>query len=178
MTQDMDTQTILDNLEKVIENRDRWYEPFEYSWGFLANSYKCRYFFPKEIAEIVPLNDSLKEKIEKARKWYRDFVSKEDDDVVSLYEFPKPWPEMKVEPFRIMCEREFLDSCPERWIREGSLQLGKEMKRLDHVLFLSDEMAENYVKKACPLLSSCVERWKVLRALKEDLRIYNTQALR
>ena len=108
MTQDIDTQTILDNLEKVIENRDRWYEPFEYDWGFLASGFfTYQYFFPKEIAEIVPLNDSQKEKIEKARKWYRDLVSEEDDDVVSLYEFPEPWPEMKVEPFRIMYEREF-----------------------------------------------------------------------
>ena len=178
MTQDIDTQTILDNLDKVIKNRDRWYEPFEYSWNFLASGFfMYRYFFPKEISEIVPLNDSRKEKIEKARKWYRDLVSEEDDDVVSLYEFPEPWPEMKVEPFRIMYEREFLDSCPERWNREGSLQLGKEMRKLDHVLFLSDEMAENYIKRTCPLLSSCVERWKILRALKEDLRIHNTQAL-
>ena len=177
MTQAIDTQAILDNLEKVIENRDRWYEPFEYSWGFLANSYKCRYFFPEEIAEIVPLNDSQKEKIEKARKWYRDNVSEEDDAVVSLYEFPEHWPKMKVEPFRIMYERELLDSCPERWNREGSLRLGVEMKKLDHVLFLSDEMAEKFIKRACPLLSSCVDRWKILRALKEDLRIYNTQAL-
>ena len=177
MTHDMDVQAILDNLEKVIENRDRWYEPLEYSWDFLARVPKDWYFFPKEIAEIVPLDDSQKEKTEKARKWFRDNVSEKDDDVVSLYEFSKPWPKMKVEPFRIMYERELLDSCPERWIREGSLQLGKEMKRLDHVLFLSDEMAENYVKKTCPLLSSCVERWKVLRALKEYLRIYNTQAL-
>ena len=84
---------------------------------------------------------------------------------------------MKIEPFRIMYERESLDSCPERWNREGSLQLGKEMKKLDHVLFLSDEMAENYIKRTCPLLSSCVERWKILRALKEDLRIHNTQVL-
>ena len=178
MTQDMDIQTILDNLEKVIKNRDRWYEPFEYSWEFLARTPKYWYFFPKEIADIVPLDDSQKEKIEKARKWFRDNISEKDDDVVSLYEFSKPWPEMKVEPFRIMYEREFLDSCPERWNREGSLQLGKEMKKLDHVLFLSDEMAENYIKKACPLLSICVERWKILRALKEDLRIHNTQALR
>ena len=158
----MDIQTILDNLDKVIENRDRWYEPLEYSWEFLARVPKYWYFFPKEIAEIVPLDDSQKEKIEKARKWFKDNVSEKDDDVVSLYEFSKPWPEMKVEPFRIMYEREFLDSCPERWNR---------------VLFLSDEMAENYIKKACPLLSMCVERWKVLRALKEDLRIHNTQVL-
>ena len=178
MTQDIDTQTILDNLEKVIENRDRWYEPFEYSWRSLASGFfTYRYFFPKEIAEIVPLNDSQKEKIEKARKWYRDLVSEEDDDVVSLYEFPEPWPEMKVEPFRVMYEREFLDSCPERWDRASSIRLGEEMKKLDHVLFLSDEMAENYIKRTCPLLRSFIERWKVLRALKEDLRIHNTQAL-
>lgn len=173
----MDIQTILATLEDVIKRRDRWYEPFEYSWEFLARVPNYLYFFPKEIAEIVPLDDSQKEKTEKARKWFKDNVSEKDDDVVSLYEISKPWPKMKVEPFRIMYEREFLNSCIEGWNHEGSLQLGKEMKRLDHVLFLSDEMAENYVKKACPLLSSCIERWKVLRALKEYLRIYHTQAL-
>lgn len=167
----MDTQTALDALEDIIVRRNRWYKPFEYSWRFLASGFfTYRYFFPKEIAEIVPLNDSQKEKIEKARKWYRDLVSKEDDDVVSLYEFSEPWPEMKVKPFRIICEREFLDSCPERWNREGSLRLGAEMRKLDHVLFLSDEMAENYIKKACPLLSSCVERWRLLNELKEHSR--------
>ena len=90
MTQDMDTQAILDNLDKVIKNRDKWYVPFEYSWNFLASGFfMYRYFFPKEIAEIIPLNDSRKEKIEEARKWYRNFVSEEDDDVVSLYESPE-----------------------------------------------------------------------------------------
>lgn len=173
MTQDMDTQTILDNLEKVIENRNRWYEPLEYSWDFLAGVPKDWYFFPKEIAEIVPLDDSQKEKTEKARKWFRDNVSEKDDDVVSLYEFSEPWPEMKAEPFRI-CMNDSFRLMSSKVDREGNLQLGKEIIRLDHVLFLSDEMVENYVKKACPLLSSCVERWKVLRALKEDLRIYNT----
>ena len=107
MTQDIDIQTILDNLDKVIENRDRWYEPFEYSWRFLASVPNYLYFFPKEIAEIVPLDDSQKEKTEKARKWFKDNVSEKDDDVVSLYEISKPWPKMKVEPFRIMYEREF-----------------------------------------------------------------------
>ena len=174
MAQDIDTRTTLAKLENIIERRSRWYEPFEHSWEFLARVPNYLYFFPKEIAEIVPLDDSQKEKIEKARKWFKDNVSEKDDDVVSLYEVSKPWPKMKAEPFCIMYKREFLDSCPERWNREGSLQLGKEMRKLDHVLFLSDEMAENYIKKACPLLSSCIERWKLLRALKEDLQIYDT----
>ena len=90
MTQDMDIQTILANLEDVIKRRDRWYEPFEYSWEFLAKVPKYWYFFPKEIAEIVPLDDSQKEKIEKARKWFKDNVSEKDDDIVSLYELSKP----------------------------------------------------------------------------------------
>lgn len=178
MTHDIDVQAILDNLEKVIENRDRWYVPMGYTWEFLINAVpKCMYFFPKEIVEIVPLDDSQTEKAEKAREWYRYNITERDDDLVCMYEFCKSWPELKGEPFRIVYEREFLDSCPERWDRASSIRLGEEMKKLDHVLFLSDEMAENYVKKACPLLSSCVERWKVLRALKEYLRIYSTQAL-
>ena len=177
MTQDMDTQTILNNLEDVIKRRDRWYEPFEYSWRFLASVPNYLYFFPKEIAEIVPLDDSQKERTEKAREWFKYNISEKDDDVVSLYEVSKPWPKIRAEPFRVMYRREFLDSCLKGWNREGSLQLGEETKRLDHVLFLSDEMAENYIKRTCPLLSSCVERWKLLRALKEDSRICNTQAL-
>ena len=175
MSQDIDTQTILDNLEEVIKNRDKWYTPLGYSWEFLINAApKYLYFFPKEIAETIPLDDSQKEKAEKARKWYRYNITEKDDDLVGMYEFYKSWPELKGEPFRVMYKREFLDSCLKGWNREGSLQLGEETKRLDHVLFLSDEMAENYIKKAYPLLSSCVERWKVLRALKEDLRTYNT----
>ena len=179
MAQDMDIQTILDNLDKVIENRDRWYEPFKYSWEFLINAApKYLYFFPKEIAETIPLDDSQKEKAEKARKWYRYNITEKDDDLVCMYEFYKSWPELKGEPFRVMYEREFLDSCLTGWNREGSLRLGEESKRLGHVLFLSNEMAENYIKRTCPLLSSCIERWKALRSLKEDLRIYNTQAQR
>ena len=179
MTQDMDIQTILAKLDDVIENRDRWYEPLEYSWEFLINAApKYLYFFPKEVAEIIPLDDSQKEKAEKARKWYRYNISEKDDDLICMYEFYKSWPELKGEPFRVMYKREFLDSCLKGWNREGSLRLGEETKKLDHVLFLSDEMAENYIKKTYPLLSSCVERWKVLRALKEDLRVYNAQTLR
>lgn len=171
----MNTQELLNTLEEVIESRNRWYTPIEYSWEFLINAApKYLYFFPKEIAETVPLDDSQKEKAEKARKWYRYHITEKDDDLVGMYEFYKSWPELKGEPFRVMYKRGFVDSCLTGWNREGSLQLGVEMKLLDHVLFLSDEMAESYIKKACPLLSSCIERWKVLRSLKEDLRIYNT----
>ena len=146
-----------------------------YTWEFLINAVPKRmYFFPKEIAEIVPLDDSQKEKAKKAREWYRYNITERDDDLVCMYEFYKSWPELKGEPFRILYEREFLDSCPERWNRESSIRLAEEMKKLDHVLFLSDEMAENYIKKACPLLSSCIERWKALRSLKEGLRVYST----
>ena len=176
----MNTQTILDNLEEVIESRNRWYIQIDYTWEFLARVPKDWYFFPKEIDEIVPLDDSQKERIEKARKWFRDNISEKDDDVVSLYEFSKPWPEMKVEPFCLLYRRDFLDSCTERCDRESSLQLGKEMRRLDHVLFLSNDMAENYIKKTCPLLSSCIERWKLLNELREylqEIRVTGKQSL-
>ena len=177
MAQDMDTQTILDNLEEVIKSRNRWYEPLEYSWKSLAGIPEYWYFFPKEIAEIIPLDDSQKGKIKKARKWFRDNVSEKDDDVVSMYEFPEPWPEMKVEPFRILYKQEFLESCTERYDREGSLRLCVEMKKLDYMLFTSDEMLEAFVERNCPILNMRIKRWKLLRALKEYLRIHNTQAL-
>ena len=175
MSQDINTRTISAKLEDIIEHRDRWYIPLKSSWESLTkeNSPKKLFFFPKEIAEIVPLDDSQKEKAEKAREWYKNCISEKVDDVVSIYEFSKSWPEMKGDAFRILYRKEFLASCIERWDRESSLRLGEEMKRLG-ILFTSDEMLETYVKRTCPLLSSCIERWKLLRALKEDLRIYNT----
>lgn len=170
MAQDINTQTILDNLEEVIESRNRWYKPLEYSWKSLAEIPKYWYFFPKEIAEIIPLDDSQKGKIKKARKWFRDNVSEKDDDVVSMYEFPEPWPEMKVEPFRILYKQEFLESCAERYDREGSLQLCVEMKKLDYMLFTSDEMLEVFVERNCPILNMRIKRWKLLNELREYLQ--------
>lgn len=175
MAQDVDVQELLDTLEGVIQRRNRWYTPIEYSWEFLINAApKYLYFFPKEIAEIIPLDDSQKGKIKKARKWFRDNVSEKDDDVVSMYEFPEPWPEMKIEPFRILYKQEFLESCTERYDREGSLRLCVEMKKLDYMLFTSDEMLEAFVERNCPILNMRIKRWKLLRALKEYLRIHNT----
>ena len=98
MTQDIDTQTILDNLEKVIENRDRWYEPFEYSWRSLASGFfTYRYFFPKEIANEI-------------RKITR------------------------------------------------------------YVWFPSEEVFYTFIQRACPLIYSQIERWKLLTELKDYSR--------
>lgn len=165
----MDIQTALDALESILVRRNRWYEPLEYSREFLARGPKYWYFFPKEIANIVPLDDSQKEEIEKAREWYRDYISEKDDDVVSIYEFSESWPEMKGDAFRIICRKEFLASCVEGWNREGSFQLSEEMKRLG-ILFTTDEMLEKYIKRTCPLLNSCIERWRLLNKLKESLQ--------
>lgn len=171
MTQDTNTRTILAKLEDIVEHRDRWYIPLNNSWELLTreNSPKKLWFFPKEITEIVPLDDSQKEKAEKAREWYRSHISEKDDDVVSIYEFSRSWPEMKGDAFRILYRKEFLASCVEGWNHEGSLQLSEEMKRLG-ILFTSDEMLEKYIKRTCPLLNSCIERWRLLNKLKESLQ--------
>ena len=169
MTQSIDIQTILAKLEDSVEHRDRWYIPLKSSWESLTkeSSYKKPFFFPKEIAEIVPLDESQKEKADKAREWYKNCISEKVDDVVSIYEFSKSWPEMKGDVFRILYREEFLASCIERWSRESSLRLGEEMRRLGHVIFPSGEMAEKFIKRTCPLLSACLERWKLLTELKE-----------
>ena len=170
MIQDIDTQTILDSLEEVIENRDRWYEPFEYSWEFLARVPKYWYFFPKEIADIVPLDDSCKDRAAAARRWYRNFISKKDDEVVSVYDFYKAWPALKGSAFRVLFASEFLAAYVERGSIERSVQLHKEVKKIDHMLFISDDMVEKFIKRTCPLLSAGIERWKLLTELREQSR--------
>ena len=170
MTQDIDTQTILDNLEKIIKNRDRWYEPFEYSWEFLARVPNYLYFFPREIAEIVPLDDSYKDRVAIARRWNRNFISEKDDDVVNIYEVCKTWPTLKDDTFQIVLNAEFAATCVERKDFKDNPQLQTEINGLYHMLFTSVDMAERFIKKNCPFLSSCIERWKLLTELREHSR--------
>ena len=152
MAQDMDTQKLSDNLEEVIQRRTSWYTPFKCSWDITThrNAFEtARYYiyFPREIANIIPLDDSCKDRAAAARRWYRNFISEKDDEVVSVYDFYKAWPTLK-----------------------GSGQLYKEVKKIDHMLFTSDDMVERFIKRTCPLLSAGIERWKLLTELKERSR--------
>ena len=182
MTQDIDTQELLDTLEGTIQRRTSWYTPLKCNWDITTHRNEvetARYYiyFPREIADIVPLDDSCKDRAAAARRWYRNFVSEKDDEVVSVYDFYKAWPSLKNSTFRVLFASEFLAAYVERGSIEGSVQLHKEVKKIDHMLFISNDTVEKFIKRTCPLLSAGIERWKVLRALKEYLRIYNTQAL-
>ena len=175
MTQDVDTQELLDNLEKVIQRRAEWYTPLKCTWDITTHRNEvetARYYmyFPKEIIDSVPLDNSCKGRAAAARRWYRNFISKKDDEVVSVYDFYKAWPALKGSAFRVLFASEFLAACVERGSIEGSVQLHKEVKKIDHMLFISDDMVEKFIKRACPLLSSCIERWKLLTELKEHSR--------
>ena len=175
MTQDTDIQEILDNLEEAIERRNSWYTPFEWDWEAITTETKSpifgRYvFFPKEIADTIPLDNPRMYKAEKAQEWYKDHVSKEDDGVVSTYDFYKAWPTLKGSVFRVLFTNEFISTCIERKLTEGSLQLHTEIKKLNYTLFTSTDMVEKFIKRACPLLSTCIERWKLLNELKEHSR--------
>ena len=178
MAQDINTRTITAKLEDIIERRERWYVPLKSSWESLTkeSSYKKLFFFPKELAEIVSLDESQKEKAEKAREWYKNCISEKVDDVVSIYEFSKSWSEMKGDAFRILYRKEFLASCVERRGREGSLRLCVEMKKLDYMLFTSDEMLEAFIERNCPILNMRIKRWKLLNELREYLQ--ETRAVR
>ena len=175
MIQDVDTQELLDTLEETIQSRTRWYTPFKCTWDITTHrnpSETARYYiyFPREIADIVPLDDSCKDRAAAARRWYRNFISKKDDEVVSVYDFYKAWPSLKSSTFRVLFASEFLAACVERGSIEGSVQLHKEVKKIDHMLFISNDMVEKFIKRTCPLLSAGIERWKLLTELKEHSR--------
>ena len=175
MTREVDTQELSDTLEEVIQRRAGWYTPFKCTWDITTHrnpSETARYYiyFPREIANIVPLDDSCKDKAAAARRWYSNFISEKDDEVVSVYDFYKAWPALKGSAFGVLFASEFLAACVERRSIKGSVQLHKEVKKIDHMLFISNDMVEKFIKRTCRLLSAGIERWKLLTELKEHSR--------
>ena len=175
MVQDVDTQELLDTLEGVIQRRTSWYTSFKCDWDMATyknavDTAGYYVFFPREIIDIVPLDDSCRDKAAIARRWYRSFISEEDDDVVSIYEIYKTCPALKDDIFQVLCNKEFAATCVKRKDFKDNPQLQIEVRRLNHMLFTSNDMVERFIKKNCPLLCTCVERWKLLTELKEHSR--------
>ena len=93
MIQDIATQELSDNLEKVIQRRTSWYTPPECNWDITTHRSPfetARYYiyFPREIADIVPLDDSCKDRAAAARRWYRNFISEKDARLFSGVCYP------------------------------------------------------------------------------------------
>lgn len=171
MTQDIDTQELSDNLEEIVQRRNSWYTPIKCGWDVATfkdavDTIGYYAFFPREIADTIPLDDSYRDKVAIARKWYRNFISEKDDEVVNIYEVYKTWPTLKDDIFQIVFNEEFVATCVER----KNPQLQTEVNGLNCMLFTSADMTERFVKKNCPLLSSCIERWKLLIELREQSR--------
>ena len=175
MTQDVDTQELSDTLEKIIQRRNSWYTPVKCSWDMATfrdavDTIGYYAFFPREIADIVPLDDTYKDRVAIARRWYRNSISEKDDDVVNIYEVYKTWPTLKDDVFQVVLNAEFTATCVEIEDFKDNPQLQTEVNGLYHMLFTSADMAERFIKKNCPLLSSCIDRWKLLTELKEHSR--------
>ena len=172
MTQYTNIQKSLDTLEEVIQRRNSWYTLVKCGWdtatfrdavdttGYYA-------FFPREIADTVPLDDSYKDRVAVARRWYRNFISEKDDEVINIYEVYKTWPTLKDDILQVVLNEEFVATCVEIEDFKDNPQLKIEVNSLCYMLFTSVDMAERFIKKNCPLLSSCIERWKLLTELKE-----------
>ena len=175
MTQDVNTQEILDALEEAMERRTSWYTPIKCGWDMATfkdavDTTGYYAFFPREIADTIPLDDSYKDRVAIARRWYRNFISEKDDDVVNIYEVYKTWPTLQDDIFQVVPNEEFVAICVERKDSKDDPQLQTEINGLYHMLFTSVDMAERFIKKNYPLLSSCIERWKLLTELKEHSR--------
>ena len=175
MTQDIDTQELSDTLEELIQRRDSWYTPLRCDWDMTTfkdavDTTGYYAFFPREITDTIPLDDSYKDRVAIARRWYRNFISEKDDDVVNIYEVYKTWPTLKDDIFQIVLNAEFAATCVERKDSSDNPQLQTEINGLYHMLFTSVDMAERFIKKNCPFLSSCIERWKLLTELREHSR--------
>ena len=175
MTQDIDTQELSDTLEEIIQRRDSWYTPRRCDWDMATyrdavDTTGYYAFFPREIANIIPLDDSYKDRVAIARRWYKNHISEKDDDVINLYEVYKTWPTLKDDIFQVVLDKEFVATCVETEDFKVNPQLEIEVNGLKYMLFTSDDMVERFIKKNCPLLSSCIERWKLLTELREQSR--------
>ena len=171
MIQDTNTQKLLDTLEgvaKVMERRASWYTLDKRDWEDITfpNSVRYYVFFPREIADTIPLDGLCKSKAMIAQKWYKERISVEDD-VISIFEFYGTWSTLKGNIFRILPKKEFVTTCVEREDLKDNPQLRTEIEKLEVVFFTSTDMAERFVSEACPLLSTCIERWKLLNELRE-----------
>ena len=63
MTQDVDTQELSDTLEGVIQRRAGWYTSIKCGWDMATfkdavDTTGYYAFFPREIADTIPLDDS------------------------------------------------------------------------------------------------------------------------
>ena len=175
MTQDIDTQELSDILEKIIQRRNSWYTPRRCDWDMdtyrnAVDTTGYYAFFPREIANIVPLDDSYKDRVAIARRWYKNHISEKDDDVVNIYEVYKTWPTLKDDIFQVVLNEEFVATCVETEDFNVNPQLEIEVNGLKYMLFTSDDMVERFIKRTCPLLSAGIERWKLLTELKERSR--------
>ena len=175
MTQDVNTQEILDALEEAVKRRNSWYTPIKCGWDMATfkdavDTIGYYAFFPREIANIIPLDDSYRDRVAIARRWYRNFISEKDDDVVNIYEVYKTWPTLKDDILQVVLNEEFVATCVEIEDFKDNPQLKIEVNSLYYMLFTSVDMAERFIKKNCPLLSSCIERWELLTELKEQSR--------
>lgn len=175
MTQDVDTQELSDILEKIIQRRNSWYTPIKCNWDMdtyrnAVDTAGYYAFFPREIADTIPLDDSYKDRVAIARRWYRSFVSEKDDDVVNIYEVYKTWPTLKDDIFQVVLDKEFVATCVETEDFKDNPQLEIEVNGLKYMLFTSDDMVERFIKKNCLFLNSCIERWKLLTELREQSR--------
>ena len=171
MIQDTNTQKLLDTLEgvaKAIERRASWYTLDKRDWEAITFPNSARYyiFFPGEIANTIPLDGTCDSRATIARRWYRERMS-EKDDVVSIFEFCRTWLNLKGTIFRILLKKEFVATCVEREDLKDNPQLRTEIEKLEVVFFTSTDMAERFVSETCPLLSTCIERWKLLNELRE-----------
>ena len=171
MTQDVDTRELSDTLEEIIQRRTSWYTPSKCGWDMATfrdavDTTGYYAFFPREITDTVPLDDSYKDRVAIARRWYKNFISEKDDDVVNIYEVYKTWLTLKDDIFQIVPNEEFIATCVEIEDFKDNPQLQAEVNGLYHMLFTSVDMAERFIKKKCPFLSSCIDRWKLLVELK------------
>ena len=176
-----DTQDMVSSLETILldrEHDDGWYTVDRFKWSKLlgcSESVLLGVFFPVEVLEVFKRDTSHEELAQKALSKSAAMYEGESE-VASVYSFYYGLSSSMLSGgtfFHIRFTESFnrfLDSFVSKVDFHGGcsllLAMRRELKKIDHMFFLSHEMVRSYFEKYCPNLNSLLDSWKLVNRLE------------
>ena len=177
----IDTQDMISSLETILldrEHDDGWYTIDRFKWSkFLgcSESVLLGVFFPVEVLEVFKRDNSHEELAQRALS-KGAAIYEGESEVASVYSFYYGLSPSMLSGgtfFHIRFTESFnrfLDSFVSKVDFYGGcsllLDMRRELKKMDHMFFLSHEMVKSYFEKYCPNLNSLLDSWKLVNRLE------------
>lgn len=176
-----DTQDMISSLETILldrEHDDGWYTIDRFKWTKLlgcSESVLLGVFFPVEVLEVFKRDNSHEELAQRALS-KGAAIYEGESEVASVYSFYYGLSPSMLSGgtfFHIRFTESFnrfLDSFVSKVDFYGGcsllLAMRRELKKMDHMFFLSHEMMRSYFEKYCPNLNNLLDSWKLVNRLE------------